>query len=59
MNEEAKDAFKKMNQDFFDRNIEEVVWSKENNRLIVKMKNKHKYEFTGDIAMQIYKKLSY
>lgn len=59
MNEEAKDAFKKMNQDFFDRNIEEVVWSKENNRLIVKMKNKYKYEFTGDIAMQIYKKLSY
>ena len=54
---QAKLLLKNMNRDFFDENIEEVIWSREKDLLIIKMKNGKKFSFNGEDGKAIYKQL--
>jgi hypothetical protein len=54
---EAKQSLKELNRTYFDSHIDEIVWSDEKRKLVIKMKTKDKYEFVGDTAKDIYKQL--
>jgi len=54
---QAKVILKNMNRDFFDDNIQEVIWSKEKDLLVIKMKNGKLFNFNGEDGKAIYKQL--
>jgi hypothetical protein len=68
MSEEISKKLADLNRDFFNNHIDEVIWSKENSMLTVKMDTKEmvdlkptgkreQFIFVGDEAKQIFKKL--
>ena len=54
---QAKLILKNMNRDFFDENIEEVIWNKEKDLLVIKMKTGKRFSFNGEDGKAIYKQL--
>lgn len=62
MTQEAKNSLSEVNKRFFDDHIDEIIWSDDKKKLVIKMKTKtaglqDKFEFTGDSAKDIYKQL--
>jgi hypothetical protein len=53
----AKIILKDLNRNYFDSHIDEVVWSKEKDLLIVKMQTGEQYKFNGEDGKAIYKQL--
>lgn len=65
MTEQSRNTLKKINEDFFNSHIEEIVWSKETGRCIIKMdtrnqdRQKEEFVLEGEEASLIFKKLTY
>ena len=59
MSDNLKNILKELNRSFFDKHISDVRWSKEKDTLTILMDTKEKFEFTGEEAKQLYKKLTY
>lgn len=58
MIETVKNVLKMLNQEYFDSHVDNMIWSKEKEMLTIVMDTKEKYEYTGELARGIFKKLS-
>lgn len=64
MTQQASDALKELNKNYFNDHIDEIVWNSEKAELRIKMISKNRegakdeFIFKGDEAKAIYKKLA-
>jgi hypothetical protein len=65
MTEQSRNILKQINESFFNSHIDEIIWSKENRKCVIKMdtknvdKQKEEFIFEGEDAIMIFKKLTY
>ena len=65
MTEQSRNILKQINESFFNSHIDEIIWSKENRKCVIKMdtrnaeKQKEEFVLEGDDALIVFKKLTY